>query len=176
LPSRGTASSPTPVLRQGITTGTPLGRIMVSQPFLDAMRAPQPTVGCTPTLSGHATCCAVGLRTWSSSRRKAGGEREDDGARLLAGMQTLMDFQAVARCAGWGCWSGELVADRATKAPSTRRSRSSARCGWPGARGVFTRACATSSPSRRPGDHRRAGGHAGRGRPGAIAAVLPERA
>ena len=106
---------------KGITSGyLPLGGIMVSQPILDAMLS-------VPygdrwmhayTYSGHATCCAVGLRNLEIMEKEGLAERAATlGARLLAGMQTLLAFKAVGDVRGLGLLVGvELVADRATKA------------------------------------------------------------
>jgi adenosylmethionine-8-amino-7-oxononanoate aminotransferase len=106
---------------KGITSGyLPLGGIMVSQEILDAMQA-------VPyadrwmhayTYSGHATCCAVGLRNLELLEKEGLVENAAKmGARLLAGLQTLTAFQAVGDVRGLGLMAAvELVADRATKA------------------------------------------------------------
>ncbi|HSB71216.1 MAG TPA: aspartate aminotransferase family protein [Candidatus Methylomirabilis sp.] len=106
---------------KGITSGyLPLGGIMVSRPILDAMLS-------VPyadrwmhayTYSGHATCCAVGLRNLEILEKEGLVENAAKmGARLLAGMQTLRDLRAVGEVRGLGLMVGvELVADRATKA------------------------------------------------------------
>jgi len=106
---------------KGITSGyLPLGGIMVSQEILDAMQA-------VPyadrwmhayTYSGHATCCAVGLRNLEILEKEGLVENAAKmGARLLAGLQTLTAFQAVGDVRGLGLMAAvELVADRATKA------------------------------------------------------------
>ena len=106
---------------KGITSGyLPLGGIMVSQEILDAMQA-------VPyadrwmhayTYSGHATCCAVGLRNLEILEKEGLVENAAKmGARLLAGLQTLTGFQAVGDVRGLGLMAAvELVAGRATKA------------------------------------------------------------
>jgi putrescine aminotransferase len=106
---------------KGITSGyLPLGGIMVSQPIVDAMLS-------VPyadrwmhayTYSGHATCCAVGLRNLEILEKEGLVENAAKmGARLLAGMSTLMDLKAVGEVRGKGLMVAvELVADRATKA------------------------------------------------------------
>jgi putrescine aminotransferase len=107
---------------KGITSGyQPLGGIMVSQPIMDAMLS-------VPygdrwmhayTYSGHATCCAVGLRNLQIMEKEGLAERAAKmGTRLLAGMKTLMEFKAVGDVRGLGLMVGvELVADRTTKTP-----------------------------------------------------------
>jgi adenosylmethionine-8-amino-7-oxononanoate aminotransferase len=93
---------------------------MVSQPIVDAMLS-------VPyadrwmhayTYSGHATCCAVGLRNLEILEKEGLVENAAKmGARLLAGMSTLMDLKAVGEVRGKGLMVAvELVADRATKA------------------------------------------------------------
>ncbi len=106
---------------KGITSGyQPLGGIMVSRPILDAMLS-------VPyadrwmhayTYSGHATCCAVGLRNLEIIEREGlVGNAAQMGARLLAGMETLREFAVVGDVRGLGLMVAvELVADRVTKA------------------------------------------------------------
>jgi adenosylmethionine-8-amino-7-oxononanoate aminotransferase len=106
---------------KGITSGyLPLGGIMVSQPILDAMlSAPYGDRWMHAyTYSGHATCCAVGLRNLDIIEQEGLVQRAAAmGARLLTGMQTLMDLRAVGEVRGKGMLVAvELVADRATKA------------------------------------------------------------
>jgi len=92
----------------------------VSQPILEAMRsAPYADRWMHAyTYSGHATCCAVGLRNLEIIVQEGLLENAATmGARLLAGMQTLRDFKAVGDVRGLGLLVGvELVADRVTKA------------------------------------------------------------
>jgi adenosylmethionine-8-amino-7-oxononanoate aminotransferase len=106
---------------KGITSGyLPLGGIMVSRQILDAMLA-------VPyadrwmhayTYSGHATCCAVGLRNLEIMEKEGLVENAAKmGDRLLAGMRTLLDLRAVGEVRGLGLMVAvELVADRQTKA------------------------------------------------------------
>ncbi|MBS1115969.1 MAG: aminotransferase class-III [candidate division NC10 bacterium] len=106
---------------KGITSGyLPLGGIMVSHQVLDAMLS-------VPyadrwmhayTYSGHATCCAVGLRNLEIIEKEGLVDNAAKmGARLLAGMRTLTDLNAVGEVRGLGLMVAvELVADRATKA------------------------------------------------------------
>jgi len=106
---------------KGITSGyLPLGGIMVSREILDAMvSVPYADRWMHAyTYSGHATCCAVGLRNLELIEKEGLVENAAKmGARLLAGMKTLMDFKAVGEVRGLGLLVGvELVADRATKA------------------------------------------------------------
>jgi len=130
---------------KGITSGyLPLGGIMVSQPILDAMLS-------VPyadrwmhayTYSGHATCCAVGLRNLEILEKEGLVENAAKmGARLLAGMSTLMDLKAVGEVRGKGLMVAvELVADRATKAAfdPAKKIINKVRAELE-ARGVFTR-------------------------------------
>jgi adenosylmethionine-8-amino-7-oxononanoate aminotransferase len=131
---------------KGITSGyLPLGGIMVSQPILDALQAAPYADRWMHayTYSGHATCCAVGLRNLEIIEKEGLVENAKTmGARLLAGMQTLRDFQAVGDVRGLGLLVGvELVADRATKAAfdPAKQIIGKVRLALE-ARGVFTRA------------------------------------
>ena len=106
---------------KGITSGyLPLGGIMVSQPILEALRsAPYADRWMHAyTYSGHATCCAVGLRNLEIIEKEGLVENAGKmGGRLLAGMRTLLDLKAVGEVRGLGMLVGvELVADRSTKA------------------------------------------------------------
>jgi putrescine aminotransferase len=106
---------------KGITSGyLPLGGIMVSRSILDAMlAAPYADRWMHAyTYSGHATCCAVGLRNLEILEKEGLVENAAKmGARLLAGMKTLMDLKAVGEVRGLGLMVAvELVGDRATKA------------------------------------------------------------
>ena len=106
---------------KGITSGyLPLGGIMVSREILDAMvSVPYADRWMHAyTYSGHPTCCAVGLRNLEIIEKEGLVENAAKmGARLLAGMKTLMDFKAVGEVRGLGMLVAvELVADRATKA------------------------------------------------------------
>jgi adenosylmethionine-8-amino-7-oxononanoate aminotransferase len=70
------------------------------------------------TYSGHATCCAVGLRNLEIIEKEGLVDNAAKmGARLLAGMRTLLDLRAVGEVRGLGLMVAvELVADRSTKA------------------------------------------------------------
>jgi len=106
---------------KGVTSGyLPLGGIMISQPIHAAMlSAPYADRWMHAyTYSGHPTCCAVALRNLEVFEKEGLVERaEKMGSRLLAGLRTLLDFQAVGEVRGLGLMCAvELVADRATKA------------------------------------------------------------
>ncbi len=130
---------------KGITSGyLPLGGIMVSRPILDAMlTAPYADRWMHAyTYSGHATCCAVGLRNLEIIEKEGLVENAAKmGARLLAGMKTLMDLKAVGEVRGLGLMVAvELVGDRATKAgfDPAKKVINKVRAELE-ARGVFTR-------------------------------------
>jgi putrescine aminotransferase len=168
---------------KGITSGyLPLGGIMVSRPILDAMlSAPYADRWMHAyTYSGHATCCAVGLRNLEIIEKEGLVENAARmGARLLAGMKTLLDLKAVGEVRGLGLLVGvELVADRATKAafdPAKKiinRVRAELE-----ARGVFTRSMRDVLAFAPPLVITEAQvGRLVESTRGAIAAVLPERA
>lgn len=106
---------------KGITSGyLPLGGIMVSREVLDTMlTAPYADRWMHAyTYSGHATCCAVGLRNLEIIQQEGLVDNAAKmGARLLKGMQGLTDLAAVGEVRGQGLMVAvELVADRATKA------------------------------------------------------------
>ena len=106
---------------KGITSGSlPLGGIMVSREVLDTMlSAPYADRWMHAyTYSGHATCCAVGLRNLEIIEKEGLVDNAAKmGARLLKGMQSLSDLAAVGEVRGKGLMVAvELVADRATKA------------------------------------------------------------
>jgi putrescine aminotransferase len=130
---------------KGITSGyLPLGGIMVSRSILDAMlTAPYADRWMHAyTYSGHATCCAVGLRNLEIFEKEGLVENAAKmGARLLAGMKTLMDLKAVGEVRGLGLMVAvELVSDRATKAgfDPAKKIINKVRAELE-ARGVFTR-------------------------------------
>ncbi len=128
---------------KGITSGyLPLGGIMISQPIQEAMvSAPYADRWMHAyTYSGHATCCAVGLRNLEIIEKEGLVENAARmGARLLAGMKTLQEFAAVGDVRGLGLIMGvELVADRATKADFAPALLGRVRAELE-ARGVFTR-------------------------------------
>ncbi len=131
---------------KGVTSGyLPLGGIMVSQPILETLlAAPYADRWMHAyTYSGHATCCAVGLRNLEIIEKEGLVENAATmGARLLAGMETLRDLRAVGDVRGLGLMVGvELVADRATKATfdPAKKVINKVRAELE-ARGVFTRA------------------------------------
>ncbi len=106
---------------KGVTSGyLPLGGIMISQPIHEAMlSAPYADRWMHAyTYSGHPTCCAVALRNLEVIEKEGLVERAGKmGSRLLAGLRTLLDFQAVGEVRGLGLMCAvELVADRTTKA------------------------------------------------------------
>jgi len=168
---------------KGITSGyLPLGGIMVSRPILDAMlAAPYADRWMHAyTYSGHATCCAVGLRNLEIIEKEGLVENAAKmGDRLLAGMRTLSDLNAVGEVRGLGLMVAvELVADRATKAAFDPAKKIIGKVKAElEARGVFTRKVrdilcfapalvVTEAQVDRLVESTR----------GAIAAVLPERA
>lgn len=131
---------------KGITSGyLPLGGIMISKPIHETMLS-------VPygdrwmhayTYSGHATCCAVGLRNLEIIEKEGLVDNAAKmGQRLLAGLQAgLAPFNAVGEVRGLGLMVAvELVADRGTKAafdPAQKViGRVKAECET---RGLFTR-------------------------------------
>ncbi|MBI4278173.1 MAG: aspartate aminotransferase family protein [Armatimonadetes bacterium] len=72
------------------------------------------------TYSGHATCCAVGVRNLEIIEKEGLVERAGVlGKRLLTGLETLRDLPCVGDVRGMGLMCGvELVEDRKTKAPA----------------------------------------------------------
>ncbi len=134
------------VFAKGVTSGyMPLGGIMISKAIHEAMLS-------VPyadrwmhayTYSGHATCCAVGLRNLEIIEKEGLVANADAmGARLLAGVrQALQGLRAVGEVRGLGLMVAvELVSDPATKAgfdPAKNViGRVKAECE---ARGLFTR-------------------------------------
>ncbi len=107
---------------KGVTSGyLPLGGIMIARPIYEAMLgAPYADRWMHAyTYSGHATCCAVGLRNLEIIEQEGLVARaEARGARLLAGLRAATaDLRAVGEVRGLGLMVAvELVADRATKA------------------------------------------------------------
>jgi putrescine aminotransferase len=168
---------------KGITSGyLPLGGIMVSREILETMLgAPYADRWMHAyTYSGHATCCAVGLRNLEIIEKEGLVDNAAKmGARLLAGMHGLMDLRAVGEVRGLGLMVAvELVADRATKAAFDPAKKVIGKIKAElEARGVFTRnvrdilcfappLVITAAQVDRLVESTR----------GAIAAVLPERA
>ncbi len=131
---------------KGVTSGyMPLGGIMISKTIHDAMLA-------VPyadrwmhayTYSGHATCCAVGLRNLEIIEKEGLVQNAAAmGKRLLDGLQReLQGFRAVGEVRGLGLMVAvELVGDRATKAGFDPARNVIARVkGECETRGLFTR-------------------------------------
>jgi adenosylmethionine-8-amino-7-oxononanoate aminotransferase len=131
---------------KGVTSGyMPLGGIMISKAIHEAMLG-------VPygdrwmhayTYSGHATCCAVGLRNLEIMEKEGLVQNAATmGERLLAGIQReVQGLRAVGEVRGLGLMVAvELVSDRTTKAgfdPAKNViGRVKAECE---ARGLFTR-------------------------------------
>ena len=95
---------------KGITSGyLPLGGIMVSRadPGRHGRGAHADRWMHAYTYSGHPTCCAVGLRNLEIMEKEGLVDNAAKmGARLLAGMKTLMDFKAVGEVRGLGMLVG----------------------------------------------------------------------
>jgi adenosylmethionine-8-amino-7-oxononanoate aminotransferase len=108
---------------KGITSGyLPLGGMQLSDEIRDAILSAPPNQRWMHayTYSGHATCCAVGLKNLDILERENLVERaEQMGQRLLAGLQTLMELPMVGDVRGLGLMAAvEFVADRESKAPA----------------------------------------------------------
>jgi adenosylmethionine-8-amino-7-oxononanoate aminotransferase len=102
---------------KGITSAAlPLGGIVVSDEIRDAIN----NVGSdskymhAATYSGHATCCAVGLRNIQILEDEKLVERAATmGRRLLSGLRELNDLPIVGDVRGLGLMAGvELAADK----------------------------------------------------------------
>ncbi|MBL8058267.1 MAG: aspartate aminotransferase family protein [Anaerolineales bacterium] len=107
---------------KGITSGyVPLGGLLLSDAVRDAIwNAPEAETWMHGyTYSGHAAACAVGLRNLDLLEQEALPARARQlGERLLAGLQTLLEFPVVGEARGRGLLCGvEIVKDRATRAP-----------------------------------------------------------
>jgi len=105
-----------------VTSGyLPLGGIIISDELHNTMlNAPiDKKYMHAYTYSGHATCCAVGLKNIEIIENENLVERAGVlGARLLAGLKTLEDIPCVGEVRGLGLMCAvELAADRATKKP-----------------------------------------------------------
>jgi putrescine---pyruvate transaminase len=103
---------------KGVTSAAlPLGGIVISDEIRDTINsAPaENRYMHAATYSGHATCCAVGLRNIEIMERENLIERSATmGAKLLAGLQTLADNPMVGEVRGLGLMAGvELMADPA---------------------------------------------------------------
>ena len=126
---------------KGITSGyLPLGGMQLSDEIRDAILSAPPNQRWMHayTYSGHATCCAVGLKNLDILERENLVERaEQMGQRLLAGLQTLMELPMVGDVRGLGLMAAvEFVADRESKAPAGIGDRVQQACLE---RGLFTR-------------------------------------
>jgi putrescine aminotransferase len=105
-----------------VTSGyLPLGGIIISDELHNTMlNAPiDKKYMHAYTYSGHATCCAVGLKNIEIIERDNLVERASMlGKRLLAGLQTLEDISCVGEVRGLGLMCAiEMTADKATKKP-----------------------------------------------------------
>jgi len=108
---------------KGVTSAyLPLGGIMLSDRVHAAILDAPADLKFThaATYSGHPTCCAVALRNIDILEQEGLAERAAVmGRRLLDGLETLREHQAVGDVRGLGMMCGvELVEDRATRAPA----------------------------------------------------------
>ena len=128
---------------KGITSGyLPLGGIQINDQILDAMNsAPQDEAWMHGfTYSGHATCCAVGLRNIAIIEEEKLAERSAEmGERLRSGLAKLSEFGNVGDVRGLGLLCAvEFVKDQETKEPDNELAMSLQNA--TAARGVRTRA------------------------------------
>ncbi|HEX6384036.1 MAG TPA: aspartate aminotransferase family protein [Anaerolineae bacterium] len=126
---------------KGITSGyLPLGGMQLSDEIRDVILSAPPNQRWMHayTYSGHATCCAVALRNLDILEKEdLIAQAAQMGERLLAGLQTLMDFPSVGNVRGLGLMAAvEFVADRQTKAPAGIGDKIQQACLE---RGLFTR-------------------------------------
>jgi adenosylmethionine-8-amino-7-oxononanoate aminotransferase len=126
---------------KGITSGyVPLGGIQISDEIREViMNAPAGERWMHAyTYSGHPTCCAVGLKNLEILERERLPERAGKmGQRLLAGLQSLLEYPQVGDVRGLGLMCAlEFVADRETKAPAGIGGKIQQACLD---RGLFTR-------------------------------------
>ncbi|NWF55020.1 MAG: aspartate aminotransferase family protein [Syntrophaceae bacterium] len=126
---------------KGITSGyLPLGGIQISDEIRDAIRTAEYGQRWMHayTYSGHPTCCAVGLKNLDILERGGLAERaKQRGRRLLAGLQSLLEFPKVGDVRGLGLMCAvELVADKESKAPANLGNKVRQACLD---RGLFTR-------------------------------------
>jgi len=127
---------------KGVTSAyVPLGGIMLSERVHNAILDAPADLKYThaATYSGHPTCCAVALRNIRIMEEENLAERAGVmGQRLLDGLETLREHEAVGDVRGLGMMCGvELVEDRATRTPAIglgNRVAAEAR-----KRGLFTR-------------------------------------
>jgi len=106
---------------KGVTSGyIPLGGIIVSDEIRDTLRnvSLENRWMHAYTYSGHPTCCAVALKNLEIIESEGLVERSAQmGKRLLEGLQTLYNLEAVGDVRGLGLMAAiELTADRSTKA------------------------------------------------------------
>ena len=109
---------------KAVTSGyVPLGGVVVSKRVHDALQAAPADQKFmhAATYSGHPVCCAVAMANLDIIEGEGLVERAaTQGARLLAGLETLRDLPQVGDVRGLGLMCGvELVTDRGTKAPAT---------------------------------------------------------
>ncbi|MGH2536656.1 MAG: aspartate aminotransferase family protein [Candidatus Promineifilaceae bacterium] len=127
---------------KGVTSGyLPLGGIQVSEAIYEAINRASPAERWMHafTYSGHAACCAVGLKNLEILEREdAAGRALQLGQRLLAGLEELYAFPCVGDVRGLGLMAAvELVADRVSMAPAGLGAQLQRACQ---ARGLITRA------------------------------------
>ncbi|MFQ5614254.1 MAG: aspartate aminotransferase family protein [Anaerolineae bacterium] len=108
---------------KGVTSGyLPLGGIQISDEIRQVIEGAPANERWMHafTYSGHATCCAVALKNIEILEREGLVENAARmGARLIDGLQTLLEFPCVGEVRGLGLMSAvEFVADRDSKAPA----------------------------------------------------------
>jgi adenosylmethionine-8-amino-7-oxononanoate aminotransferase len=126
---------------KGVTSGyLPLGGIQISDEIREVIQSapPQERWMHAYTYSGHPTYCAVGLKNIEILKQLNVVENAaKQGARLLAGLETLKEIPIVGETRGLGLMCGvELVADRKTRAPAGIGATVRRACQQ---RGLFTR-------------------------------------
>lgn len=107
---------------KGITSGyLQLGGMQISDAIHDAIwKAPESETWMHGfTYSGHATACAVGLRNLEIIEREQLVENSRlMGERLLAGLESMLEFSCVGNVRGHGLLCGvEIVKDKETREP-----------------------------------------------------------
>jgi len=107
---------------KAVTSGyQPLGGIQINDAIRDAIEtAPEADLWMHGyTYSGHATACAVGLANLAILERENLAARSRElGARLLAGLQSLLEFSFVGEVRGLGLLCGvEIVTDKDSRQP-----------------------------------------------------------
>lgn len=108
------------VFAKGITSGyLPLGGIMISDKIREVMdNVPIENRWMHAyTYSGHPTCCAVALKNLEIIENEGlVGRAAEGGRRLLEGLNTLYDLEAVGDVRGLGMMAAvELVSNRETR-------------------------------------------------------------